>query len=61
MNKLSMTSRNGHISKDAEAHRSLWNSMMSWWSYQSKTSRWIFVYLWSCNLNVKFNKRNLYN
>lgn len=60
MNTLSMTSCNGHISKNAEAHRSLWNSMMSWWSYQSKTSRWISLYLRSRNLSMNLNKRNLY-
>lgn len=61
MNTLSMTGCNGHIAENAEAHRSLWNSMMSWRSYQSKTSGCITLYLWTCNLNMKLNKRNFYS
>lgn len=60
MNTLRITGCNGHISKNAESHRSLWNCVMSWWSYQSKTSGCISLYLWTCNLNMKLNRRNLY-
>ena len=53
MYTLGITSCNGHISKNTEPHRPLWNSMMSWRSYQSKAHRWIQEIFWCCNLKYK--------